>query len=99
LIKLECVGKEYDHRGRRVTALDEASFEISKGDLVSVVGPSGSGKSTLLGSEIEPRCARVLELARCRGKICQGEGGSGRPGHKRDDGEQALKSRRQGARA
>jgi putative ABC transport system ATP-binding protein len=63
LIKLECVSKEYNHRGRAVTALDEATFEIAQGDFVSIVGPSGSGKSTLLlvlGGMLSPSSGRVF---------------------------------------
>ncbi len=63
MIKLEGVSKRYNHRGRAVTALDEATFEISRGDFVSVVGPSGSGKSTfllILGGMLSPSKGRVL---------------------------------------
>mgnify|MGYP002631850677 FL=1 len=32
-----------------LTVLDSVSFELMRGDTVSIVGPSGSGKTTLLG--------------------------------------------------
>jgi putative ABC transport system ATP-binding protein/lipoprotein-releasing system ATP-binding protein len=31
-----------------VSAIDEATFEVSEGDRIALIGPSGSGKSTLL---------------------------------------------------
>ena len=63
MLKMEKVSKSYRHRGQTVTALDDASFHISKGDFVSVVGPSGSGKSTLLlmlGGMLSPSSGKVL---------------------------------------
>ena len=35
--------------------LNDISFNVSKGDIISIVGPSGSGKSTLL------RCLNLIE--------------------------------------
>ncbi len=35
--------------------LNDISFKVSKGDIISIVGPSGSGKSTLL------RCLNLIE--------------------------------------
>ena len=40
--------KQYHHNGGLINALDHVSFNVQKGDFVTVTGPSGSGKSTLL---------------------------------------------------
>ena len=41
--------KKYYNRGA-IKALDDVSIDISKGDVMVVIGPSGSGKSTFLRS-------------------------------------------------
>lgn len=43
-IELKEVSKRYDE----ITALKQASFSVSKGEIFGIVGPSGAGKSTLL---------------------------------------------------
>ena len=63
MLKMDKVTKKYLHRGQYVTALDNASITIHKGDFVSVVGPSGCGKSTLLlmlGGMLSPTSGHVL---------------------------------------
>jgi putative ABC transport system ATP-binding protein len=47
LIRLTQVSKQFSGK-RRVTALEDINLEVTRGEMVSIIGPSGSGKSTLL---------------------------------------------------
>jgi putative ABC transport system ATP-binding protein len=48
ILQGENILKQYYHNGGFINALDHVSFNVRKGDFVTVTGPSGSGKSTLL---------------------------------------------------
>ncbi|HIY02050.1 MAG TPA: ABC transporter ATP-binding protein [Candidatus Blautia faecipullorum] len=47
-VKLENVSKIYGSGEVKIVAVDEISFEITKGEFVIIVGPSGAGKTTVL---------------------------------------------------
>ena len=51
LVEINNLKKSFDGK----TVLEDISFSVEKGEVVSIIGPSGSGKSTLL------RCATFLE--------------------------------------
>lgn len=48
IIQFHDVSKIYRIGGEEVKALNHASFSITRGEFVSIVGPSGSGKSTIM---------------------------------------------------
>lgn len=48
IVRLEDVRKSYALEKTEVHALQGVSFEILRGDFVSIAGPSGSGKTTVL---------------------------------------------------
>lgn len=48
LINVKNLQKEYDNEGVVTKVLQSVTFNILKGEFVSIMGPSGSGKSTLM---------------------------------------------------
>lgn len=48
LLEVSGLAKTYKKGGRTIEVLSGASFGVSSGDMVSIVGASGAGKSTLL---------------------------------------------------
>ena len=63
MITIRHLKKEYPG----VTPLKDVNVEISRGDVISVIGPSGTGKSTLI------RCLNLLEQPTSGEIIIDGE--------------------------
>ncbi len=76
LILFEGVAKSFlGRRGETVPAVENVSFEVPRGSIVSLVGPTGCGKTTIL------RLASGLESPdRGRIEAAVAAGGPGRPG-------------------
>ena len=48
LLKIDNIEKYYGSRSGLTKAINNISFEVSKGEFVAIMGSSGSGKTTLL---------------------------------------------------
>ncbi|WP_203248058.1 ABC transporter ATP-binding protein [Sporosarcina beigongshangi] len=63
IVEIKNLSKIYGKGETAVTALDNVSFSVKKGEFVCIIGPSGSGKSTLLhllGGVDQPSSGEVL---------------------------------------
>lgn len=63
VLKIEGLTKRYGDSDTAVTALDDVSFQVKKGEFVAIIGASGSGKSTLMnliGGIDNPTSGKVI---------------------------------------
>ena len=63
LLKIEKIEKYYGNKSSLTKAIDNISFEVERGEFVSIMGASGSGKSTLLhllGGVDQPTSGEVI---------------------------------------
>ena len=70
---VEHVTKRFGAGANQITAVEDMSFHVAPGELVSIIGPSGCGKSTLfniVGGLIEEYEGRILVKSE-PGKFCE----------------------------
>jgi ABC-type nitrate/sulfonate/bicarbonate transport system ATPase subunit len=69
-IELQGVSKTFTGDSRRVSAVENLSFEVYGGEFVTILGPSGSGKSTIfnmIAGLLEPDTGQIC----IDGEICE----------------------------
>ncbi|PAV13314.1 hypothetical protein ASJ81_18195 [Methanosarcina spelaei] len=46
IIEVKNLVKTFDSRGKKITAVNDVSFNVFKGEIFGMIGPNGAGKST-----------------------------------------------------
>lgn len=62
IIVVKNLVKVFNSRGRKIIAVDDVSFDISKGEIFGMIGPNGAGKSTtfsMLTTLIKPTSGKI----------------------------------------
>lgn len=67
MIELKNISKQFEVKGKKITALDNVSLEVPQGTVYGVIGASGAGKSTLI------RCVNLLERPTIGNVIVDGQ--------------------------
>ena len=70
-ISLRHVGKRYQMGEITITAVDDISFEIEKGQFAVIVGPSGAGKTTVFQFYNLVQNLTALENVELAAQICR----------------------------
>ena len=48
IIRIDHITKKFESKAKTVTAVDDISFEVRRGEIFGLLGPNGAGKSTLI---------------------------------------------------
>ena len=62
IIEVRDLFKVFHSRGREITAVDDVSFDVFKGEIFGMIGPNGAGKSTIfsmLTTLVKPTSGRI----------------------------------------
>ncbi len=62
IIEVRDLTKVFFSRGKKITAVDDVSFDVFKGEIFGMIGPNGAGKSTafaMMTTLIKPTSGRI----------------------------------------
>jgi len=76
IVSIENLSKQFTHEHGNISALEDVSLSINKGESLSICGSSGAGKSTLLnliGGLDEPTSGKVKIKKKCLSQMSEKE--------------------------